>query len=150
MTFIQSGPPPFAGAGRFQGGNPIEHIQSKLDSGELDVAKLRSRVESKFGAEAAAEVFGEDGSVNLEKLQELHQSRRAEGAGPSGNGFGGRGPGDIDPEALLAKVESKFGSEAASEITNEDGSINFEALKELFSAALAEKTDNAEFVDLVI
>lgn len=78
MTSIPANPQMF-GPNRPEDISSIqERIQNKIDSGELDIEKFKARVESRFGEDAAAEVFGEDGSIDFERLRELRQEKRAE------------------------------------------------------------------------
>ncbi len=113
----------------------------------MDPAKMiqqfQERFEKEFGTEALDSIQNEDGSINIEKLEAFLEEQGIEKPAtpppPSPEmGMFGSPAGGMDEESLLQKVAEDFGEEAADEIQNEDGSIDFEKLKELLDAKMQE------------
>lgn len=130
-------------------------LQEGIDSGKIDTAKLQEKLESEFG-DAVSEFFGEDGSVDVEGLDEFMQSQMGSveggmppggmppgGMPPGGMPPGGMPPGGMPPdgsestdftldtEELQANLIEEFGEDAEG-IVSEDGEIDVEKLKLLF------------------
>ena len=114
----------------------------------MDIAKMQQKFEEKFtaefGEEALESIKNEDGTINVEKLDAFLAANGVEKPSappppPPETGMFGDEQGGVDTASLLEKVAEDFGDEAAESIQNEDGSIDFEKLKELLDEKMAER-----------
>ncbi len=124
----------------------LAKMEEAVNSGDMDVAKLQEILQERFG-DSVNEAFGEDGSVDFEKLEEiLSEVGAAEqgpppgpppemsgmppgpppGPPPSGDSSESQ-TGSTDLESKLIEV---FG-EAAEGIVQEDGEVDMDQLAEL-------------------
>ena len=121
---------------------------SMPQSSGMDAAKMLEKFEEKFtaefGEEALESIKNEDGTINAEKLDAFLAANGIEKPSappppPPEMGMFGDESGEVDTESLLEKVAADFGDDAAASIQNEDGSIDFEKLKELLDEKMAER-----------
>lgn len=134
-------PGAFAGAQRPQPEAIASRMAEGLESGRIDAEKLAGKLEKRFGAEAAT-AFNEDGSVNVENLTALLKSAPPKGGRPDPAEIASRTAeglesGRIDAAEFSARLEQRFGAEAASAF-NEDGSLNVDGLTALLETAGSE------------
>lgn len=118
-----SSPPPMMGG--------LGDPSGKVD-GEIDTEALLEQLKSDFGEEAATEVTNEDGSLSFEKLVTFLDGKMGQASMPPPPP-----PGGMDEESLLEKLAADFGDEAVGGITNDDGSINHDNLKNFLDEKIA-------------
>lgn len=116
-----------------------KEIQDAVESGEISVEDFKAKMVEDFG-DAVEEAFAEDGTVDFEKLDEIIEEQRgsANGVPPSGPPPGGPPPErstPIDAESLQSKLIEDFGEEAEG-IVSDDGTIDYEKLKELLDSKM--------------
>ncbi|MFY0676312.1 MAG: hypothetical protein JXR18_03395 [Neptuniibacter sp.] len=139
------GPPPGMGGQKPPSAEEMaERMVEAVDSGDIDAETLVENLESRFGEEASA-VLAEDGSIDVEALTELLSSFDPANQSGQGEQAGAMPPppppgGMIDEEELQAKLAEDFGEEAAAAVFSEDGSLDFEALKELLQSQNSSET----------
>lgn len=116
--------------------------------GGMDPAKMQQKFEEKFaasfGEDALESIKDVEGNIDIEKLDAFLAANGIEKPtskppSPPEMGMFSDGQGGMDIQSLLEKVVADFGEEAAEDIQNEDGSVNFEKLKELLDEKTAEK-----------
>ncbi|MFH1739469.1 MAG: hypothetical protein ABIH23_10720, partial [bacterium] len=125
----------------------ISQMEKDVASGEIDTTELQDRLQSRFG-DVVNEAFGEDGSVDFDKLLDILQSQAPQaGQGPPpgmmpgmssppmGPPPDGAGQAGIDSSDLQSKLIQMFGKEAEG-IVNEDGELDAERLQELIEQRL--------------
>lgn len=123
---------------------------SQAQASSMDPAKMiqqfQQKFEEEFGTEALESIQNEDGTINIEKLEAFLEEQGIEKPAtpppPPDMGMFGAPEGGMDEESLLQKVAEDFGAEAAEDIQNEDGSIDFEKLKELLDSKMQEARDS--------
>lgn len=119
-----------------------QEIQDAVESGKIDVDDFKAKMVEDFG-DAVKAAFNEDGSVDFDKLDEIIEEQMGS---MSGSPPGGPPPGPppsggsqesykIDSETLQSKLIEDFGEEAEG-IVQDDGSIDYEKLKELLDTNL--------------
>lgn len=113
---------------------------SQTQRPEMTQEDLLEKVREDFGDEAAEGILAEDGSVDMDKLKELLEENGIEvpqggmrgPGGPGGPPPGGPPPSSSeeseDEESILERLTAQFGEDSSSEVTNEDGSIDYEKL----------------------
>lgn len=152
--------------------NRTAKLERAIDSGEIDTAKMQEQLQSVFG-DSINDAFGEDGSVDVEKLEEIMQSQMGsmpggmEGMPPPGgmggmegmegmpppppppDGMGGMSGSSmssgssINTEDFQTQLIEMFGEEAEG-IVKEDGTIDTEKLSELAEAKMESQSNTTQ------
>jgi len=123
-----------------------QEIQDAVESGEISVDDFKAKMVNDFGT-AVEEAFNEDGTVDFDKLDQIIEEQRGSMSGTPSVPPPGPPPSDgmqqqsykIDSESLQSKLIDDFGEEAEG-IVSEDGTIDYEKLKELLDNNLGTQT----------
>ena len=111
----------------------MKEIEEAVESGEIDVDDFKAKLEEKFGS-AVDEAFSEDGTVDFDKLNEIIQEQLSSTSEANPSSMPPPPPPmKMDSTDLQSKLTEEFGDEAEG-IVGEDGSIDFEKLKELLDS----------------
>ncbi len=76
-------------------------------------------------------------TAQMQFLQQLLRQRGTHQSADTQNTSNSNAPNKADQSKFLDKFTKDFGSDAAKDITNEDGSVNFDKLKEFFDKKLS-------------
>ena len=149
MSGVQPmGPPPGMGGQKPPSASEMaQHMVEAVENGDIDAETLVENLESRFGEDASA-VLAEDGSIDVDALTELLSNfdpANQRGQAGEGGQAGAMPPppppgGMMSQEELQAKLTEDFGEDAAAAVFNEDGSLDFEALKELLQSQNSSET----------
>lgn len=124
------------------------NLASRVESGDLTIDELVAELESRFGEDAGA-IVNDDGSLNVAELTQLFEQGQL-GMGPPPPPPGGMGgppeasdiaeqivsdidSGELTLAELTEQLEKMFG-EGASDVIEEDGSIDQQALISLIES----------------
>ena len=113
---------------------------SAVESGELSISDLEASLSERFGEEAVASVFTDEG-IDTEALTELLSDALGDAEGMTASSGAMPPPPppppkeSMDVESLAQELTNMFGEEATSTVISEDNQIDFEALATLLQSA---------------
>ncbi|MEM6987710.1 MAG: hypothetical protein AAF499_14365, partial [Pseudomonadota bacterium] len=110
-------------------------------------AEITAKFEAIFGADALASVQNADGSVNVDSVKTYLQDQGIQHPGQIASMQSGATPfsdalGQVNSERLLDTFTTRFGEDAASQISNDDGSLNFAKMGEYIQSQKNEALPN--------
>lgn len=114
-------------------------MASSVANGDISVEELQTRLSDRLGIEDTSAIVGDDGNLDVSALAEVLEINKPTGPreprGPGGPG--GPPPGGRINDLATVLTEA-LGEETVSSATNEDGSLNMEALLDALQARLDE------------